>query len=106
MSEQITKDMFHHLAELAALRMDDKEAGYLYAQLNQQLKAVNELNVIPTDKSVQPASHGVPYPPEVRPALREDIWQPYENTAGILAQAPQTADQYFVVPDIPHTRLE
>jgi aspartyl-tRNA(Asn)/glutamyl-tRNA(Gln) amidotransferase subunit C len=106
MTDQITPDVFHHLVELAALEMDEKEAEYIRKQLNNQLKAIHELESIPLDSFVLPASHGVPYPKEINPGLREDSWLPYPDPAAILKQAPETDENYFVVPEIPHTKLE
>jgi Asp-tRNA(Asn)/Glu-tRNA(Gln) amidotransferase C subunit len=75
-------------------------------QLNNQLKAIQELEAIPLDGDVTATSHGVPYNAEISPAPREDEWHPYPDPQGILAQAPETSDSYIVVPDIPHTTLE
>ena len=40
MAEEITAEIFDHLVELAALELEAKEAEYLRAQLNSQLKAI------------------------------------------------------------------
>lgn len=106
MSDAITPEVFHHLVELAALALDPQEAEYVRKQLNNQLKAIHELEAIPLDGSVAATSHGVPYTAQTSPALREDEWHPYSDPQGILAQAPDTSDSYIVVPDIPHTTLE
>jgi aspartyl-tRNA(Asn)/glutamyl-tRNA(Gln) amidotransferase subunit C len=106
MNESITQEMFAHLADLAALQLDAEEAEYLRQQLNNQLNSIHELEAIPIEEDVQVTSHGVPYPPEISPALRDDAWYPYPNAEDILGQAPQVDDGYIVVPDIPHTDLE
>ncbi|GAP12343.1 aspartyl/glutamyl-tRNA(Asn/Gln) amidotransferase subunit C [Longilinea arvoryzae] len=106
MSEAITPEIFNHLVELAALALDPQEAEYVRKQLNNQLKAIQELEDIPLDGNVTATSHGVPYTAEISPAPREDAWHPYPNPQDILAQAPETGDSYIVVPDIPHTTLE
>ncbi len=106
MSDLITPEIFNHLVDLAALELDEQEAEYLRRQLNNQLKSIQELEAIPLSSDVQITSHGVPYTAATSPALREDTWQPYEDPAGILAQAPETQDGMFAVPDIPHTTLE
>jgi aspartyl/glutamyl-tRNA(Asn/Gln) amidotransferase C subunit len=41
----------------------------------------------------------------VRPALRADEPRPSQAAAKILAQAPETDEGYFVVPEIPQTEL-
>ena len=106
MSEAITKELFDHLVQLAALDMGPEEAAYLRRELNNQLKVINELAVIPLEEDLPITSHGVPYPPETRPPLRSDTWIPCEDSIMIIAQAPQVDDGYIVVPDIPHSNLE
>lgn len=105
MSEEITRPIFDHIVMLAALELDEAESEYLRQQLNNQLKAIHELEAIPLADGVIPTSHGVPYTPEIKPTIRADQWMPYPNPQGILDQAPETEDGYIVVPDIPHTDL-
>lgn len=102
----ITPETFQHLAGLAALELNPEESEYLRGQLNNQLKAIHDLTAIPLDPSIPPARHGVPFNAEQKPALREDEWLPYPDPSDILAQAPETDERYFVVPDIPHTKLD
>lgn len=106
MSEAITPDIFNHLVELAALALDPQEAEYVRKQLNNQIRAIQELEAIPLGSDVSATSHGVPYTAQISPAPREDEWHPYPDPQRILAQAPETSDSYIVVPDIPHTTLE
>ena len=107
MPDAITPELFDHLAELAALDLQPDEKEYLRRQLNGQLKAIQELERIPLPDGVPPAAHGVPYPPENRPPLRPDDARVDPRLAErILAQAPQSDEGYFVVPDIPHEALE
>lgn len=104
--EEITPDIFEKLVKLAALELEPDEGEYLRRQLNNQLRTVHELVAIPLTDEVPLASHGVPFPVEVSPELRKDTWQPFSQPDQILKQAPQTEENYFVVPEIPHTRLE
>ena len=106
MTDTITPELFNHLIQLAALELSPEEAEYLRRELNNQLKAIHELEVIPLDSSTVVTSHGVPYTPEITPPIRSDDWVPYSNPEDILAQAPETEEGYIVVPDIPHTELE
>ncbi|MCL4559768.1 MAG: aspartyl/glutamyl-tRNA amidotransferase subunit C [Chloroflexi bacterium] len=106
MSESITPEIFDHLVSLAALELSPDEAEYLRGQLNAQLTAIRELVAIPIDESAAITSHGIPYPPQISPALRKDAWQPCENPEEILEQAPQVEEGYIIVPEIPHTELE
>lgn len=105
MSDEITREIFDHIVSLAALELDEAEAEYLRRQLNNQLKAIHELEAIPLDSSTPPTSHGVPYSPEIKPGLRDDLWEPYSHPEEIIAQAPESNDGYVLVPDIPHTDL-
>lgn len=106
MSEEISPELFTHLVDLAAIALDDSQSDYLRSELNNQLNAIHELAAIPLDDSVPSALHGVSYQGDVRAALREDEWQPFEDPQAIINQAPESAERYIVVPDIPHTKLD
>ncbi len=106
MAEKISVDLFNHLVELAALELDAKEAEYLRGELNNQLKAIDELAAIPIPEGTPMASHGVLYPAVRRPPLRKDEPRLAPEAEQILAHAPQAEDRYFVVPEIPHEDLE
>lgn len=106
MSEQITVEIFDHLVDLAALELSADQAEYLRRQLNNQLKAIHELETIPLDEDIPISLHGVPYEAAQSAAPREDTWQKYPDADAILAGAPQIEDRYIVVPDIPHTSLK
>jgi aspartyl/glutamyl-tRNA(Asn/Gln) amidotransferase C subunit len=106
MTEEITKEVFEHLVELAALQMNPDQAEYLRQQLNNQLKAIHELEAIPLDENVPISLHGVPYDVAGSALPREDVWQKYPDAKAILDQAPQIEDRYIVVPDIPHIELK
>jgi aspartyl-tRNA(Asn)/glutamyl-tRNA(Gln) amidotransferase subunit C len=106
MADEITPELFERLAELAALELGPDESEYLRGQLNSQLKAINELARIPVAAGIPPAAHGITYTPDLRPALRaDDPVRDLDLAARILAQAPESDDGYFVVPEIPHTEL-
>jgi aspartyl/glutamyl-tRNA(Asn/Gln) amidotransferase C subunit len=106
MSDNIDKETFNHMVELAALELEEKEAEYLRGELNNQLKAIHELDAIPLDEEILATSHGVPYTAEISPELREDNHIPFPNSDDLIGQAPESADGYIVVPDIPHEDLE
>jgi aspartyl-tRNA(Asn)/glutamyl-tRNA(Gln) amidotransferase subunit C len=105
-TDQISPELFNHLVDLAALELPPEEADYLRRELNNQLKAIHELEAIPLDPETQATSHGVPYTPLITPAIRSDEWIPHPDPQDILEQAPEVEDGYIVVPDIPHTELE
>jgi aspartyl-tRNA(Asn)/glutamyl-tRNA(Gln) amidotransferase subunit C len=106
MSDEITPELFNHLVELAALELNPDEAEYLRKQLNNQLKAIHELESIPLDPNTPVASHGVPYAPASSPAIRADEIHAYPHPARLLKTAPETEDGYIVVPEIPHQDLK
>ncbi len=101
----IDEPTFQHLVSLAALDLTEEEARYLRAELNQQLRAIAELESIDLDHATPITSHGVPYTLQTSPELREDEHQPSPEADDILSQAPELHDRYLVVPDIPHEDL-
>ncbi len=104
--EEISPQVFDHLVQLAALELESSQAEYLRHELNKQLTSIRELGAIQLDHDLPAASHGVPYPPEHKPALRDDIWEACPEVEAITAQTPQFEEGYIIVPDIPHTTLE
>jgi aspartyl/glutamyl-tRNA(Asn/Gln) amidotransferase C subunit len=104
--QPITPDLFDHLVELAALELAEEEAEYLRRELNNQMKAIEELEAIPLGDETPITSHGVPYSPQITPEPRSDEWIACPNPDEIIAQAPETKNGYVIVPDIPHTELE
>lgn len=106
LSDHISPEIFLHLVELAALELSPAEAEYLRRELNNQLKAIHELEAIPLDENTPITSHGVPYTPQITPPMRSDEWQPHRNPQEILDQAPESEDGYIIVPEIPHTELD
>jgi aspartyl-tRNA(Asn)/glutamyl-tRNA(Gln) amidotransferase subunit C len=105
MTETITPELFIHLVQLAALELTPEEAEYLRAELNNQLKAIHDLEAIPLAKDTPVTSHGVPYSPEITPPLRSDEWKADPAGGDIISQAPESENGYIIVPDIPHVDL-
>ena len=106
MSDAISEDTFNHLVDLAALELSQTEGRYLLEQLNNQLKAIHELEKIPLDRDTPPARHGVPFPASISQPPREDKIESYAYGEDLLGQVPDRGDRYIIVPDIPHTELE
>ncbi len=106
MAEEITEETFVKLVSLAALELSSKESEYLRSQLNKQLRSVHELEAIPLSDDVPLARHGVPYPTEISPKLRMDAVNVFPQAVEIVEQAPQTSENYFIVPETRHTTLE
>ncbi len=105
MTEEITPELFAHLVELAALELGESEAAYLRGQLNKQLDIIHELEAIDLPEATPITSHGVPYTTAISAPPREDSAEANPAAERILAQAPQSEDGYYRVPDIPHTDL-
>jgi aspartyl-tRNA(Asn)/glutamyl-tRNA(Gln) amidotransferase subunit C len=106
MSDVISKETFNHLVDLAALELDQEEAQYLLTQMNNQIKAIHELEQVPLDEKTPPARHGVPFPTSICQPPREDRVEVYPHVDDLLGQVPIGEDRYIIVPDIPHTELE
>jgi aspartyl-tRNA(Asn)/glutamyl-tRNA(Gln) amidotransferase subunit C len=106
MTDEITPEVFDHMVRLAALELEPGQGEYLRRELNNQLKAIHELEAIPLDPNTPVTLHGVLYTPESSAPLRVDQCRPFEAPGQILNQAPETEDGYIVAPDIKHTELE
>lgn len=106
MPEEITREIFDHLVELAALEMDEDEADYLRKELNSQLAAIRELEAIEFDLSTPITSHGVPYTDEISAPFRKDHIELCQEADDIVDQAPEQVDRHIIVPDIPAEELE
>ena len=106
MPEAITPEIFKKLVGLASLDVGEEEGEYLRQELNNQLSSVAELEAIPLDEDLKITSHGVAYTPEITPAMREDVLKSNKEPEKILANAPESEDGYFVVPNIPIEGLE
>ena len=106
MTDEITREIFEYLVDLAALEIDEEEGDYLRNELNGQLRAIHELEGIAIDDDIRITSHGVPYKGGISAPLREDLIEPCEEADDILAQAADVFKRYVVVPDIPSEELE
>ena len=106
MKDEITKEIFEYLVELAALEISKQEGEYLRSELNGQLRTIQELEGIAIDDHIRITSHGVPYSRATRTPLRKDKIEPCEVAEDILAQAADVFEGYIVVPDIPSEELE
>lgn len=103
--EKISPELFERLVELAALELGREEGEYIRRQLNNQLKAIEELVRIPLDEGTPPAAHGVAYTAATSAPLRADVHAPFAHPEAILKGAPKIEDGHFVVPDIRHEDL-
>jgi aspartyl/glutamyl-tRNA(Asn/Gln) amidotransferase C subunit len=105
MNEEITRELFEKLVDLAALELGPEEAEYIRQQLNDQLASVRELAAVPLDEETPPAAHGVPYTAQNSAPPRLDVHQPFKKPEEILQGAPEEEDRYFITPEIEHEDL-
>ncbi|HAY85051.1 MAG TPA: hypothetical protein DCY42_09050 [Chloroflexi bacterium] len=105
MSEEITRELFDKIVELAALELEEEEAEYIRRQLNDQLTAIKELEAVPLAKDTPPGAHGVRYTSTVSAPARNDEHAPFAKPEEILGVAPEEEERYFITPDIPHEDL-
>ncbi len=106
MTDEITRELFNKLVDLAALELEKEESEYIRRQLNDQLTSVRELAAVPLDDETPLAAHGVPYTLEASALARKDQHDPFRKPEEILAGAPEEEDRYFITPEIPHEDLD
>jgi aspartyl-tRNA(Asn)/glutamyl-tRNA(Gln) amidotransferase subunit C len=106
MADSINKEVFEHLVELAALELVPEEAEYLRRELNNQLKAIHELEAIPLDSDIKVTLHGIAYTPAISAPIRNDELSSYPHSDDILKQVPEAEGGYIIVPEIPEEELE
>ena len=85
------KEELFKLAELSALKLNDKEADVLVEQIKILLDYTQELDKVKLSEETAPTKNVN--------VFREDIAVKKDSSA-ILSQAPQVKDNYFVVPRI------
>jgi aspartyl/glutamyl-tRNA(Asn/Gln) amidotransferase C subunit len=105
MADSINKEVFEHLVELAALELTPEESEYLRHELNNQLKAIHELEAIPLDSHVKVTLHGIAYTPAISAPIRNDELSSYPFSDDIMKQVPDAEGGYIIVPEIPEEEL-
>ena len=91
----ITREEVRHIALLARLRFSDKEEHQLTEQLGHILQHMAALERLDTT-SVEPMAHAL----DVVNALRDDQVTNEPNAEAVLANAPASDANFFVVPKI------
>lgn len=95
MSKEISIDEVRHMAQLSRLVLKEEEEKLLAVQLGSIIQHMNVLNSVPTD-GVEPL-----YSPAQHKALtREDTATNTRTHKDILANAPETDGESFIVPRI------
>ena len=92
---KITRQEVEHVATLARLKLDDEEISTFTGQMDAILAYVDKLSQLNTD-GIIPTAHAVPMensfrPDEIRPSL---------GAESALANAPESAEGFFRVPQI------
>ncbi len=93
--KKISRDEIFHIAELAYLYVNDKQAEKLAEDLSEIIGYVEKLNELPTD-NVEPMMHAVP----LENVLRDDTVGESISREDALRCAPLHDGEYFLVPKI------
>ena len=83
------------VARLARLEMDDERLGYFAVQLNRILGFVDSLSTVNTD-NVAPLANVS----DITLTLRDDVITDGNKAADILKNAPESSENFFVVPKV------
>jgi aspartyl-tRNA(Asn)/glutamyl-tRNA(Gln) amidotransferase subunit C len=83
------------IARLARLKITDEEAQSLQGELTGILRWVEQLNAVDTS-AVEPMTRVV----DMRMKMREDVVSDGNRAGEIVANAPMTEDQFFLVPKV------
>ena len=104
MLEEVTHAMdvdrktVEQIARLARIRISENEADNLQSELTGILTWVEQLNEVSTE-GVEPMTQVVPIPL----AQRDDIVTDGEQAEAVVANAPMTDKNFFVVPKVTTT---
>jgi aspartyl-tRNA(Asn)/glutamyl-tRNA(Gln) amidotransferase subunit C len=91
----ISEEHVEQVAWLARLALQPEEKGRLTEQLNAILAYMEQLNEVPTD-GVEPTAHVL----DLVNVFRDDTIRQTLSAEEALANAPEAAQHYFVVPRI------
>ncbi|MEM7007859.1 MAG: Asp-tRNA(Asn)/Glu-tRNA(Gln) amidotransferase subunit GatC [Thermodesulfobacteriota bacterium] len=92
---KISKEDVVKVAELARLEFREEEVEKFTEQLGSILEYIEKLNELDTD-SVEPTSHVL----DSSTPLREDKRVKTLSTDQVLQNAPESEDDFFVVPQV------
>lgn len=84
-----------HIAQLARLRIAEDRQAELADELSHILSWIEQLSEVDTD-GVEPMSSAV----ETALKMRDDIVDDGNKSDEVLANAPETASGYYVVPKV------
>jgi len=92
---KISKDDVMKVSELARLEVKEEELDKFTEQLGNILEYIEQLNELDTN-NVEPTSHVL----DISTPLREDKVVEWLNIEEVLQNAPETEDDFFVVPQV------
>ena len=92
---QVDQATVRRIARLARIRITDEEAKGLEKELSGILDWVAKLDEVDTE-AVEPMTRVVP----IELKKRQDVVNDGEIAADVTANAPQSADHFFVVPKV------
>ncbi|MEE8135905.1 MAG: Asp-tRNA(Asn)/Glu-tRNA(Gln) amidotransferase subunit GatC [Thermodesulfobacteriota bacterium] len=92
---KISKDDIIKVSELARLEFKEEELEKFTEQLGNILEYIEQLNELDTD-NVEPTSHVL----DISTPLREDKVVEWLSTEEVLKNAPESEDDFFVVPQV------
>ena len=95
MSILIDKETVKRVANLARIRVTEKELGPLSSELSTILKFMQQLNDVDVS-NVEPLTSVTP----MNLNLRNDIVNDGDKTSEILLNAPAQSDGFFAVPKV------
>ena len=91
----VDRDTVKRVANLARIAIDDQRAEDLRDDLNAVLAFVEQLNAVDVD-GVEPLTSVVDMPMR----RREDVVSDGNKAADIVANAPESEDNFFLVPKV------
>ena len=92
---KISKEEVKKVAELARLEFNEAQIEKFTEQLGNILEYIEKLNELNTD-NVKPTSHVL----DISTPLREDKVQKLLTIDEVLQNAPESEDDFFVVPQV------
>lgn len=92
---KISKEDVKKVAELARLEFNEAQTEKFTEQLGNILEYIEKLNELDTD-DVEPTSHVL----DISTPLREDKVQKLLTIDEVLQNAPESEDDFFVVPQV------
>ena len=92
---KISKNDVINVSELARLEFKEEEIEKFAEQLGNILEYIEKLNELNTD-NVEPTTHVL----DISTPLREDKVVKWLSTEEVLKNAPESEDDFFVVPQV------